>query len=88
MPPKAKVISLTEEIRRGTVAAKKGPVSWFSRLTPDVKQELIKVRADFLDGGIGGTKTALARGIHGALLGRGLITVTRSEVLRWISAAD
>lgn len=85
MPPKA--ISLTEEIRRGAVAAAKGPASWFSKLTPDIQQELIQVRADFLSGKMEGTKTALARGIHGALFGRGLITVTRTEVLRWVNAA-
>ena len=85
MPPKA--VSLTEEIRRGAVEAAKGPASWFSKLTPDIQQELIQVRADFLGGKMEGTKTALARGIHGALFGRGLITVTRSEVMRWINAA-
>jgi hypothetical protein len=84
----AKAISLTEEIRRGAVAVKKGPASWFCRLTPDIQQELIQVRADFLSGKMEGTKTALARGIHGALSGRGLITVTRSEILRWVNAAS
>ena len=85
MPPKK--LSLTDEIRRGAVEAAKGPASWFSKLTPDIQQELIQVRADFLSGKMEGTKTALARGIHGALFGRGLITVTRSEVMRWINAA-
>ena len=85
MPPKA--VSLTEEIRRGAVEAAKGPASWFAKLTPDVQQELIQIRSEFLSGKMGGTKTALARGIHGALFGRGLITVTRSEVMRWINAA-
>jgi hypothetical protein len=86
VPPKA--ISLTEEILRGAVAATKGPASWFSKLTPDVQQELIQVRADFIEGKMGGTKTALARGVHGALSARGLITVTRSEILRWVNAAS
>jgi len=69
-------------------AARKGPESWFSKLPPDVQQELTQVRAEFLAGQIEGTRTALARSIHTALSGRGLITVSRSEVMRWISAAD
>jgi len=85
LPPKA--LSLTEEIRRGAVDAAKGPASWFSKLTPDIQQELLQVRADFIEGKMEATKTALARGIHGALSARGLITVTRSEVMRWINAA-
>jgi hypothetical protein len=83
-----KAPSLTDDIRRGVAAAKKGPASWFSKLTPDIQQELLQVRADFLEGKIEGTRTALARSIHAALSGRGLITVTRSEVMRWINAAD
>jgi len=80
--------TLTEEIRRGVIDAKRGPASWFSLLTPDVQQELIQIRADFFEGEIDGTRTALARGIHGALHARGLITVGRSEVMRWLNAAN
>jgi hypothetical protein len=69
-------------------SAKKGPASWFSKLTPDIQQELTQIRAEFVAGKMEGTRTALARSIHGALSGRGLITVTRSEVMRWINAAD
>jgi len=86
LPPKKP--SLTEDICRGVAEVKKGPASWFTKLTPDIQQELTQVRADFLSGKIEGTRTALARSIHTALSGRGLITVSRSEVMRWISAAD
>lgn len=86
MPPKKP--SLTEDIRRGVAPAKKGPASWLSKLTPDVQQELTQVRAEFFAGQIDGTRTALARSIHAALSARGLITVTRSEVMRWINNAD
>lgn len=77
---------LTDEILRGIVAMKKGPAGWLSKLPADLQAELVAIREQLIAGQIAGTRTAVAKSIHAALAGRGLISVATTEVLRWLRA--
>jgi hypothetical protein len=86
MPRKAP--SLKDQIVQGITENRKGPLGWFGKLTADVQADLVEIRADFREGKTEGSKTALSDSIHRVLKARGLITVTRAEVFRWLNKQE
>ena len=82
--PKAKP-GLTDEILRGVLALKKGPRGWFDKLPPERQAELNAIAEEFFAGKLQGSRTALAASIHKIYTAHGLISVGRSEVLRWLN---
>jgi len=82
--PKAKP-GLIDEIRRAVVASRKGPQGWFDKLPPERQAELNAIAEEFFAGKLQGTKSALAASIHTIYTAHGLISVGRSEVLRWLN---
>jgi hypothetical protein len=74
--------TLLDEVRSG-LKDRKGTLTWFEILQPDVRAEVSAIKREWLGGNIATTKTALARSLAKALTARG-IQIGHAGVIRWL----
>jgi hypothetical protein len=78
----AKAKTLLDDVRAG-LKDRKGTLTWFELLPPDVAEEVSSVKAAWRDGSLATTKTALAHSLAKVLSTRG-IEIGYAGIIRWL----
>jgi hypothetical protein len=78
----AKASSLLDEVK-ATLSSRRGPTSWIDSLPVGLADEVAAIKAQWLDGKLATTKTALARSLAKGLQDRG-VPIGFSGVVRWL----
>lgn len=79
-------LTITAEVLAHARGVKRGPGNWFDRLPADVQAEMVALKAS-VDAGDHPdmTRSAIAAGLEVTLRQRGLLTVKRQEISRWLA---
>jgi hypothetical protein len=78
----AKTSSLLDEVK-ANLKDRRGPASWIDLLPADLAAEAIAIKAQWRDGKLATTKTALAHSLAKGLQARG-VNIGHSGVTRWL----
>jgi len=77
-----KMSSLLDEVK-ANLKDRRGPVTWTESLPADLADEVKSLKAQWRDGKLATTKTALGHSLAKALQARG-VNIGHSGVIRWL----
>lgn len=78
----AKTSSLLEDVQ-SQLKDRRGPVTWIEALPAELANEVKSLKAQWRDGKLATTKTALGHSLAKALQARG-VNIGHSGVIRWL----
>jgi hypothetical protein len=78
----AKTSSLLDDVR-ATLKDRRGPATWIDLLPADLANELKSLKAQWCEGKLATTKTALGHSLAKALQARG-VNIGHAGVTRWL----
>jgi hypothetical protein len=78
---------LLDDVRRAVSDARHGPATWYERLSPEHREELDAIKAEWKSGELGKRKKTLARALADNMRTRGISDVGMQGVIAWLEKA-
>ena len=75
---------LLDDVRKAISDARHGPATWYERLTPEQRDELDAIKAEWKAGELGTRKKTLARSLSDNMRARGISDVGLQGVITWL----
>jgi hypothetical protein len=79
--------SLLDDVRVAMAAVRHGSKTWYEKVSPEHKPELVAIKAAWLAGELGTRKKTLARSLAENMRARGISDVGLQGVLAWLDEA-
>ena len=79
--------SLRDDVRKAVSDARIGSPTWYERLTPEHREELDAIKAEWTAGELGSRKKTVARALAENMRVRGISDVGMQGVIAWLEKA-